>query len=59
MVKTSPSTAGLVGSIPGLHAKILHAWRSRNQNVKQKQYCNEFSKNCNNGPHKKKKKKLN
>ena len=53
MVKNSPSTAGLVGSIPGQRAKIIHAWRSKNQNVKQKQYCNEFGKNFNNGPHKK------
>ena len=53
MVKTSPSTAGLVGSIPGQRAKTIHAWRSKKQNVKQKQYCNEFGKNFNNGPHKK------
>ena len=59
MVKTLPSTAGLVGSIPGLHAKILHAWRSKNQNVKQKQYCNEFVKTVTMVHIKKKRKKLN
>ena len=45
MVKTLPSNAGGVGSIPGLGAaKIPHASRPKNQNVKQKQYCNKFNK---------------
>ena len=35
MVKTSPSNAGVVGSIPGQGAKIPHAPRPRNQNIKQ------------------------
>ena len=44
MVKTSPSNAGGAGSIPGRGAKISHALRPNNQNIKQKQYCNEFNK---------------
>ena len=32
MVKTSPSSVGSVGSIPGLGAKILHASWPKNQN---------------------------
>ena len=45
MVKTLPSDAGGVGSIPGQGARIPHASQPRNQNVKQKQYCNKFDKN--------------
>ena len=52
MVKTSPSSAGGEGSIPGQGAKIPHA--SRPKNVKQKQYCNKFNKAFKNGPHQKK-----
>ena len=37
VVKTLPSSAGGVGSIPGWGAKI-----PKNQNIKQKQYCNKF-----------------
>ena len=37
MVKTLPSTAGGVGSIPVWGAKIPQASWSRNQNIKQKQ----------------------
>ena len=44
VVKTSPSNAGVVGSIPGWGAKIPHASRPKNQNIKQKQYCNKFNK---------------
>ena len=44
MVKTSPSNAGGTGSIPGEGTKILHAFWPKNQNVKQKQYCNKFNK---------------
>ena len=43
-VKTSPSNAGGVGSIPGWGAKIPHASWPKNQNIKQKQYCNKFNK---------------
>ena len=38
VVKTSPSNAGGVGSIPGRGAKIPHALRPKNQHIKQKQY---------------------
>ena len=54
VVKTSSSNAGVVGSIPGWGAKIPHAQRPKNQNIKQKQYCNKFSKDFKNGPHQKK-----
>ena len=42
-VKTSPSNTGHAGSIPGWGAKISHASESKNQNIKQKQYCNKFN----------------
>ena len=54
MVKTSLSSGGGVGLIPGQGAKIPHASRPKNQNVKQKQYHNKFSKDFKNGPHQKK-----
>ena len=57
MVKTLPSSAGGVGSIPGRGTMIPHATRSKNQNIKQKQYCNKFNKDFKNGPHQKEKKK--
>ena len=53
MVKTLPYNAGDVGSIPGLGAKIPHASQPKNQNIKQKQYCNKFSKDLKNGPYQK------
>ena len=43
-VKTSPSNAGGVGSIPGRGAKIPHALWPKNQNIKQKQYYNKLNK---------------
>ena len=55
MVKTSPSNAGGVGSIPGQGTKISHASGTKNQNIKPKQYCNKFNKDFKNGPHQKKK----
>ena len=36
VVKTSPSTAGGMGSITGVGAKISHASWLKNQNIKQK-----------------------
>ena len=51
MVKTLPSNAGGVGSIPGRGAQTPHASRPKNQNIKQKQYCNKFNKDFKNGPH--------
>ena len=56
MVKTLPSNAGGVGLIPGQGAKIPHASGPKNQNIKQKQYCNKFNKDLKNGPHQKKNK---
>ena len=54
MVKTSPFNAGGMGSIPCRGAKIPHPSRPKNQNIKQKQYCNKFNKDFKNGPHQKK-----
>ena len=53
MVKTSPSNAEGACSIPGCGAKIPHALQPKNRNIKQKQYCNKFSKDFKNGPHQK------
>ena len=39
MVKTSPSNAGGLGSIPSPGAKISVASWPKNQKIKQKQYC--------------------
>ena len=50
VANTSPSTAEGEGSIPGRRAKILHVSRSKNQNMKQKQCCNKFTKDFKNGP---------
>ena len=44
VVKTSPSNAGGEGWIPGQGAKIPHASRPKNQNIKQKQYGYKFNK---------------
>ena len=55
VVKTSPSNAGGVGSIPVQGAKIPHASRPKNQNIKHKQYCNKFNEDLKIGPHQKKK----
>ena len=41
---TLPFNAGGAGSIPGWGAKIPHALRPKNQNVKQKQYGNKLNK---------------
>ena len=35
---------GCVGSIPGQGIKIPHASWPKNQNIKEKQYCNEFNR---------------
>ena len=51
VVKTLPSNAGGAGSIPG---KIPHASWPKNQNTKEKRYCNKFNKDFKNGPHQKK-----
>ena len=54
MIKTLPPNAGGAGSIPGQGAKIPHDLWLKNQNIKQKQYCNKFNKDFKNGPHQKK-----
>ena len=44
VAKTSPSRAGgWAGPIPGQGTKIPHALWPKNDNVKQKQYCNKFN----------------
>ena len=48
VVKTSPFSAGGEGLIPSWQAKIPHASWIKNQNIKQKQYCNKL--NLKNGP---------
>ena len=53
VVKTSPSNAESIGSMPGQGAKIPHASGPKNQNINQKQYCNKFNKDFKNGPHQK------
>ena len=53
VVKTLPSNVGGMGLIPDWGAKIPHALWPKPQNIKQKQYCNKFSKDLKNGPHKK------
>ena len=58
VVKSSPSSVGGAGSIPGWGARIPHTSRPKNQNIKQKQYCNKFNKDFKNGPHQEKKKNL-
>ena len=52
VVKTSPSSAGGVGSIPGQGTKIPHASRPKHQTEAN---CNKFNKEFKNGPHQKKK----
>ena len=44
-------------SIPDVGARISHALWPKNQNKKQKQYCNKFSKDSKNDPHPPQKKK--
>ena len=51
MVKTLPSTIGGASYIPGWEAKSSHASQPKEQNIKQKQYCNNFIKDFKNGPH--------
>ena len=44
VVKILTSSAGVMGSIPGKEAKIPHASKPTNQNIKQKQYCTKLNK---------------
>ena len=56
VVKTLPFNAGGVGLIPGQGGKIPHVTGPKNPNIRQKQYCNTFSKDFKNSPHQKIKK---
>ena len=58
MVRASPSNAGGASSVTGEGARILHASWSKNQNLKQKQYCNKFNKDFENGLYEKKNLKI-
>ena len=40
----------LMASVPCRGAKIPHAWQPKTHNIKQKQYCSQFSKEFKNGP---------
>ena len=51
VVMTLLSSAGGAGLIPGQGARIPHAFGARNQNIKQKQYCNKFTKDFTIHPH--------
>jgi len=53
VVKTPPSNAGGVSLVPCWRAKIPHGLWPKNQNIKQKQYCNKFNKDFKNGPRQK------
>ena len=55
MLKTSPSSAGSVGSVSDRGGKIPHASPPKSQNIKkkrerEKQYFNKFNKDFKNGP---------
>ena len=54
-----PSKAAGVGSMPAWGAEIPHAQQPKNQNIKQKQYCNKFNKDFKNSPRQKNHKKKN
>ena len=59
VAKTSPSNAGGLCSIPSPGAKIsVASWPKKTQKIKQKQYCNKFSKDFLNDPHHTKKQSL-
>ena len=51
VVKTLPPSAGGVGLTLGQGPKITHAFQSKKQNIKQKQYCNKFNKAFKNETH--------
>ena len=53
VVKTSPASTRIACLILGQGSKIPHALQPRNQNLKQKQYCNKFNKDFKDGPHQK------
>ena len=52
MVKTPPFNAKDAVSVSDGGAKIPHASLPKDQNIKQKKYCNKFKKDfLKNGPH--------
>ena len=53
VVKTSPSKAGGEYLISGREAKLPYALWLKNQNIKQKQYCNKFNTDFKKDPQKK------
>ena len=53
VVKTSPPTAGALDLIPDWGAMMHYASGPKNQNIKQKQYCNKFTRDFKNGVHRK------
>jgi len=55
VVKTSPSNARVVGSMPSQGAKIPTSHAHKNLNIKQEPYCDKFNKDFKNGLHPKKK----
>ena len=57
VVKTSLFNARRVGLVPGQGARIPHTLWQRNQNIKQKQHCNEFNEDLRMVHIKKKKKR--
>ena len=50
MVQTSHFNAGGAGLISGQEAEIPHASWPKNQNIKQKPYCNKSGKDFKNDP---------
>ena len=56
VARTSPSKQAVwVPSLVG-ELRSYIPWGQKNQNIKQKQYCNKFNQDFKNGPHQKKKK---
>ena len=59
MVKTLPSKAVGMDSLPGQGAKMPHGQKKtkkkHKKNTKQEQYCNKFNKEFKNGPYQKRK----
>ena len=53
MVKSSPSNAEGMDLIQGQGPKIPHTLWPKNQNRKQKPYCNKCNKEFKNGPYQK------
>ena len=50
-VKTSPSSAGAVGSVLVEEIRSHKPCSRRNQSINQKQYCSKFNEDFKNGPH--------